>query len=107
MTKPRVCLSRLTPVDTHHTLGTQYIQVHQPSSASTPTSANVTTYFTGTHFGTGKWAGQHVTAYGKYEDSLELIYGESGEELGGVWRITKRTTSFMGRLGEEGVMGGG
>lgn len=72
-------------------------------------TAYAETYFTGIHFGKGKWTGQQVTAWGKYKDMLErslephsrTIHGASG-----YWKISSRETTFMGRLGEEGVMGG-
>jgi hypothetical protein len=72
-------------------------------------TAEVTTYFTGIHFGQGKWQGQQVTAWGKYSDKLvcqghaitAALAGASG-----TWLIERREVSFMGRLGEEGVMEG-
>ena len=85
-----------------HALTTQTIEVAEDGK-----SANATTYFTGIHFGKGKWQGQQVTAWGKYMDSLVLI--ESEESLPGAsghWLIEKRQLEIMGRLGEEGVMDG-
>lgn len=71
-------------------------------------SAKATTYFTGIHFGKGKWEGKEVTAWGKYVDVLQLVTGSTPEVPGasGKWRIVKRECGFMGRLGEEGVMDG-
>jgi hypothetical protein len=94
--------SRLTPVTSQHALTTQHILI-----APDGKSADVTTYFTGIHFGQGKWKGQQVTAWGKYVDHLICSGGEA-EVLGasGKWRISRREVTFMGRLGEEGVMDG-
>jgi len=48
-----------------------------------------------------------VTAWGKYVDELVLQPGSSSlPGVSGKWMITKRTTEFMGRLGEEKVMEG-
>ena len=65
-------------------------------------TAQVVTYFTGIHFGQGKWEGKEVTAYGRYDDELVGVKVQ-GEEK---WLISKRKVSFMKRLGEEGVMEG-
>ncbi|TKA67221.1 hypothetical protein B0A55_08778 [Friedmanniomyces simplex] len=68
-------------------------------------SAEAVTYFTGIHFGKGKWDDRK--AWGKYTDTLSLndtkdsLPGASGE-----WLISRREVTFMGRLGEEGVMDG-
>lgn len=89
---------------TQHALTTQHIVLSVDSK-----TAEATTYFTGIHFGQGKWAGKEVTAWGKYTDSLCLESGGKGEALKGAsgkWRICRREVSFMGRLGEEGVMDG-
>lgn len=87
---------------TQHALTTQTIEIHESGRRA---SAN--TYFTGVHLGQGKWKGQQVTAYGRYQDELVCVeghvelYGASGQ-----WRISKREVFFMGRVGEEGVMTG-
>lgn len=49
-----------------------------------------------------------MTAWGKYVDELVLQPGSRAALPGasGKWIITKRTTEFMGRLGEEKVMEG-
>lgn len=60
-------------------------------------TAYAVTYFTGIHFGTGKWEGQNLTAYGKYHDELVRLSD-------GKWRVSAREVTFMGRVGEEGVM---
>jgi hypothetical protein len=92
-------------VTTQHALTTQ----HLLAEAS---SAKATTYFTGVHLGRGKWEGQLVTAYGKYVDELICVPAAETEnaemEAGasGVWKISKRTVTFFGRVGEEGVMEG-
>jgi hypothetical protein len=92
-------------VTTQHALTTQHLVVNA-------FSAEATTYFTGVHLGRGKWEGQQVTAYGKYVDELICIPAAKTDnaeiEAGasGVWKITKRTVTFFGRVGEEGVMEG-
>ncbi|KAI5244501.1 hypothetical protein E4T47_02669 [Aureobasidium subglaciale] len=91
---------RLAPVTTQHALTTQHLIVSDRT-------AKVTTYFTGVHFGRGKWLGQCVTAYGKYIDELVCVDGEEmeiAEGATGVWRIKERKVVFFGRVGEEGVM---
>lgn len=97
-------IPRLSPVVTQHALTTQHITLI-PSAGT----AKATTYFTGIHFGQGKWKGKEVTAWGKYTDSLRLDPEDKGGSVVGAsgrWRICKREVSFMGRLGEEGVMDG-
>ena len=64
--------------------------------------AKVITYFTGIHFGEGKWEGKEVTAYGRYDDQLIKVTVEGQS----IWRIRERKVSFMKRLGEERVMEG-
>ncbi len=47
-------------------------------------------------------------AWGKYTDTLTLM-SEGEADLPGAsgrWRISRREVTFMGRLGEEGVMDG-
>jgi hypothetical protein len=96
---------RLKPVTTQHALTTQHLVVNA-------TSANATTYFTGVHLGRGKWEGQLVTAYGKYVDELICVpaaqthNAEIEAGASGLWKISKRTVTFFGRVGEEGVMEG-
>ncbi|EME38398.1 hypothetical protein DOTSEDRAFT_57502 [Dothistroma septosporum NZE10] len=93
---------RLSPTTTQHALTTQIIEIAEDGN-----DAQVTTYFTGTHFGQGRWKGQQVTAWGRYLDTLVLtddkdcLPGASGK-----WLISKRVVEFMSRLGEEGVMNG-
>lgn len=87
-----------------HALTTQSISI-----APEGKSAKSTTYFTGIHFGKGKWQGQQVTAWGKYVDELVLVSGHGEAEVAGAsgkWRVKRRVVEFMGRLGEEGVMDG-
>lgn len=93
---------RLTPITSQHALTTQHIQISPDGK-----SADATTYFTGIHFGQGKWKGQQVTAWGKYVDRL-VCTGSEPELPGasGQWRISRREVTFMGRFGEEGVMDG-
>ncbi|KAK0911543.1 hypothetical protein LTR91_003587 [Friedmanniomyces endolithicus] len=94
---------RLAPVSSQHALTTQHILLSPDGQ-----SATATTYFTGIHFGKGKWEGKEVTAWGKYTDTLTFL-GEAESELPGAsgrWRISRREVTFMGRLGEEGVMDG-
>ncbi|KAK5167121.1 uncharacterized protein LTR77_007851 [Saxophila tyrrhenica] len=94
---------RLTPVTTQHALTTQHIAI-----AENGRSANVTTYFTGIHFGQGKWSGSQRTAYGKYIDQLRCVEGIAADVPGasGKWLIERREVLFMGELGEHGVMEG-
>ena len=99
-------LCRLSPVSTQHALTTQTIEVAEDGK-----SARATTYFTGIHFGKGKWQGQQVTAWGRYDDELVLVEEKDTASVGvpganGEWLIRKRDLAFMGRLGEEGVMDG-
>ncbi|KAK5693333.1 hypothetical protein LTR17_025084 [Elasticomyces elasticus] len=93
---------RLSPVASQHALTTQQIEV-----AADGKSASAMTYFTGVHFGKGKWDGKEVTAWGRYDDQLVLV--ETGDHVTGAsgsWRISRREVSFTKRLGEEGVMDG-
>ncbi|CAD0107243.1 unnamed protein product [Aureobasidium uvarum] len=96
---------RLKPVTTQHALTTQHLLLDTAT-------AKTTTYFTGVHLGRGKWAGQQVTAYGKYVDELicvsEAEAMDTDMEAGasGIWKIQSRTVTFFGRVGEEGVMEG-
>ena len=84
-----------------HALTTQLIDFSSEDGWAT-----ATTYFTGIHFGQGKWNGQQVTAWGKYVDELVLVERGKFRNASGTWLIKKRTVEFMGRLGEEGVMEG-
>ena len=97
--------SRLSPVTTQHALTTQHLTISPDGK-----SAEATTYFTGIHFGKGKWQGQQVTAWGKYVDQVVCMEGTEGKTevpgASGVWRVARREVVFMGRLGEEGVMEG-
>jgi hypothetical protein len=100
-----VCIAdtfgRLKPVTSQHALTTQLIDFSSEDGRAT-----ATTYFTGIHFGQGKWKGQQVTAWGKYVDELVLVERGKFRNASGTWLIKKRTVEFMGRLGEEGVMEG-
>lgn len=80
---------------TQHAITTQHI-TFKPDGPM----AVVTSYFTGIHFGQGRWKGKEVTAWRKYQDIMV------SEREGDDWKIAKREVSFMGRLGEEGVMDG-
>lgn len=84
-----------------HAVTTQHIEI-----AADGKTADATTYFTGIHFGRGKWEGKEVTAWGKYVDIVTLQEGKEGGVPGasGQWLISRREVSFFGRLGEEGVM---
>jgi len=88
-------------VVTQHAITTQHIRIF-PSN-KTAFAAEVTSYFTGKHFGQGKWEGREVTAWGKYTDELLGHEQKNGRRL---WRIERREVSFMGRMGEEMVMDG-
>lgn len=93
---------RLTPVVTQHALTTQTISISADGK-----SADAVTYFTGIHFGQGKWEGSEITAWGKYVDTLTLVEGmESLPGASGQWLISDRYVEFMGRRGEERVMEG-
>ncbi|KAK3114109.1 hypothetical protein LTR53_007894 [Teratosphaeriaceae sp. CCFEE 6253] len=92
--------NRLAPVASQHALTTQQIEV-----AADGKSAEAITYFTGVHFGKGKWDGKEVTAWGKYTDTLTLSEGKQAlPGASGQWLISRREVSFTKRLGEEGVM---
>ena len=93
---------RLGPVVTQHAITTQTITIHEDAKTATSTS-----YFTGVHLGQGRWKGQLVTAYGRYNDELFCLpHVESLAGASGQWLIRKREVVFMGRVGEEGVMKG-
>ncbi|RYP28258.1 hypothetical protein DL767_007308 [Monosporascus sp. MG133] len=93
---------RLAPVTSQHALTTQTISI-----AADGRSAEAVTYFTGVHFGQGKWKGEAATAWGKYVDTLALFEGkESLPGASGRWLISRREVMFMGRLGEQRVMEG-
>ncbi|KAK7959467.1 uncharacterized protein PG986_004321, partial [Apiospora aurea] len=87
---------RLKNIPTQHALTTQMVEI-QPDGVT----ANATTYFTGIHFGRGKWQGHHLTSWGSYVDTLVRDDGKPGN-----WLISKRTVLFTERLGEERVMDG-
>ncbi|KAF2484825.1 hypothetical protein BDY17DRAFT_292448 [Neohortaea acidophila] len=94
---------RLEPVTTHHALTTQHIVI-----ADDGKTAEATTYFTGVHFGTGKWEGRQSIAWGKYQDGL-VLDGEGGKAKGvpgasGRWLIARREVTIMKRTGEERIM---
>ena len=94
----------MTPITSQHALTTQHIEIAEDGK-----TAKATTYFTGIHFGTGKWKGQQVTAWGKYVDDLILVEGQDQSSLPGAsgqWLIKRREVGFMSRMGEEGVMRG-
>ncbi|KAF1985333.1 hypothetical protein K402DRAFT_464638 [Aulographum hederae CBS 113979] len=88
---------RLGEVITQHALTTQVIVV-----AADGKTATGETYFTGAHFGHGKYEGTVLQAFGKYLDDLVCV----GEGSGGYrdWRIKKRTVKFMKRIGDERIM---
>ncbi|RYP11289.1 hypothetical protein DL764_000107 [Monosporascus ibericus] len=93
---------RLAPITSQHALTTQTVSI-----AADGRTADAVTYFTGIHFGQGKWKGKEVTAWGKYVDTLTLFEGkESLPGASGQWLISRRQVMFMGRLGEERVMEG-
>ncbi|KAF2774256.1 hypothetical protein EJ03DRAFT_322849 [Teratosphaeria nubilosa] len=96
---------RLSPVSFHHTLGTQIIEIATDGKA-----AKAHTYFTGVHFGKGKWEGKEVTAWGTYVDDLVLIDGPAARNVlsgaSGQWLIKRRECLWTKRMGEEGVMEG-
>ncbi|OQO05533.1 hypothetical protein B0A48_09303 [Cryoendolithus antarcticus] len=95
----------LRHITSQHALTTQTIEI-----AADGRTAESTTYFTGIHFGQGKWKGQQVTAWGRYVDHFVKSEASEGQDIPpgatGRWLIAKRETVFMGRLGEEGVMDG-
>ncbi|KAK4494522.1 hypothetical protein PRZ48_014820 [Zasmidium cellare] len=53
-------------VTTHHSLGTQVIELFGGSTARS------VTYVTASHFGIGQYEGQLATAYGQYRDVLSF-----------------------------------
>ena len=87
---------------TQHALSTQTIEMSKDEK-----SAEAMTYFSGIHFGKGRWEGQEVTVYGKYIDTLikdttkgNLLFPSTR------WLISKRELVVMGRTGEVRVMEG-
>lgn len=101
MKKPLLTSKRLRPITSQHAITTQHIEVAEDGK-----TAKATSYFTGIHFGQGKWKGKEVTAWGRYVDELVLVSGRSVPGVDGQWLISSREVHFMGRLGEEGVMDG-
>ena len=92
----------MTNVTSQHAITTQHIIV-----AADGKTAKTTSYFTGVHFGKGKWDGKEVTAWGKYVD--DLVRSDGVNALPGVdgsWLIKTREVTFFKRLGEEGVLDG-
>jgi hypothetical protein len=63
------------------------------------------------HWGSGAWAGKDLAVWAKYVDEITLVDDGQGNSEGmlpgatGAWRITRRDILFMGKKGEEGVMG--
>ncbi|KXT01613.1 hypothetical protein AC578_8015 [Pseudocercospora eumusae] len=93
---------RLAAITSQHALTTQTIEVSEDGKTAT-----ATTYFTGIHFGKGKWQGQQVTAWGRYDDELVVTDAKASVPgASGHWMICKRSVTFQGRMGEEGVMDG-
>ncbi|RYO77889.1 hypothetical protein DL766_006310 [Monosporascus sp. MC13-8B] len=93
---------RLAPIASQHALTTQTISI-----AADGKTAEAVTYFTGIHFGQGKWKGKEVTAWGRYVDTLVLFEGKGSlPGASGRWLISRREVVFMGCLGEERVMEG-
>lgn len=79
-----------------HQLGTTVIDIHKGA-----TTANSTTYFTASLFGTGDKfpTSSHVYLYGLYSDVLRR------SDVG--WRITSRQLVFMGpNVGDQDLLGG-
>ena len=62
---------RLSPVASQHALTTQHIEV-----AADGKSAQATTYFTGVHFGKGKWEGKEVTVSEHYQNASQSVHAE-------------------------------
>ncbi|KAK3063231.1 hypothetical protein LTS18_002067 [Coniosporium uncinatum] len=89
--------NRLGEVITQHALTTQIIEVNRDGK-----TASAETYFTGNHFGHGKYEGQVLVAYGKYVD--QLVCTGQGQGTYREWRIKKRTVVFMKRIGDEHIM---
>ena len=83
--------NRLKDIPTQHSLTTQMIEIQQDG-----VTAQANTYFTGLHFGRGQWEGHHLTSWGQYVDTLQLVKGK--------WLITKRTCLFTAREGDERLM---
>lgn len=108
-----------------HMLGTTVVDIHEPSSqqeaagegdggsdgeegrirfesgVQEAVTANSTTYFTATLFGTGDPhpTSSHVYLYGQYRDTL--VRSEQG------WRIKERFLVFMGpNVGDVSLTGG-
>lgn len=77
-----VLKTSLTPVTTQHSYGTQVIDILSPVSAVS------VTYYTATHFGMGKYAGQIATAYGQYQD----VWTRQKDLT---WRISHRNLVYM------------
>lgn len=85
-----------------HQLGTTVIGIHEPTGHSgRHHTANSTTYFVASLFGTGEEfpMSSHVYLYGQYRDVLARL------DVG--WRITKRQLVFMGPfVGDQSLLGG-
>ncbi|QIX00897.1 hypothetical protein AMS68_006414 [Peltaster fructicola] len=92
---------RLTHITSQHAITTQHIVIAEDGK-----TAKATSYFTGVHFGQGKWDGKEVTAWGRYIDDLVLVDGVSVPGASGQWLIGAREVQFIKRLGEERVLEG-
>lgn len=64
-------------------------------------TAKATTYFTGVHFGRGKWQGQHLTSWGQY---IDMLVRDDSVSKPGRWLISQRTLVFTERIGDERLM---
>ncbi|KAI9842015.1 MAG: hypothetical protein M1837_007511 [Sclerophora amabilis] len=103
----------MSPVTSQHALTTQLIDLHDSESGrhgNGSSSANSTTFFTSSLFGTGEYEGEIVYAYGKYEDELVKLGG--GADADGVpgtnfkWRIKGRAVLYMGPFtGNASILG--
>lgn len=90
------------PITSQHALTTQSISISADGAG-----AEAVTYFTGVHFGQGRWEGRELTVWGKYVDTLTLVAGgESLPGASGQWLISRRQVLFTGRAGEDRIMEG-
>jgi hypothetical protein len=72
----------LATVTTQHLLGTQVIDI------LSPTTAFSVTYFQASHFGTGIYSGEVLTASGQYQD----VWTRQADLT---WRISHRSFAYM------------
>ncbi|KAK2778473.1 hypothetical protein FQN53_001776 [Emmonsiellopsis sp. PD_33] len=75
----------LAPVTTHHSFGTQLIEIISPKIAQS------VTYYQAAHFGSGDLVGEVAYAYGQYQDTWH-------KQKDHTWKIVYRNLVYMSPL---------